>query len=142
MPWPQPSPRFPMNSYACAPAPSLRSARECLVHTGQAVAWYHGRVQRILTEDWPQLEAFDWDAACDEGHYNLVLLCGHHHTAVHAGIWVITMRDGIPWMIPPPWITPDRQPVRNRVADARTHAEHLGRQLRLAIDDPPLHRDG
>lgn len=59
-----------------------------------------------------------------------------------AGIWVITMRDGIPWMIPPPWITPDRQPVRNRVADARTQTEHLGRQLRLATDDPPLNRDG
>lgn len=70
----------------------------------------------------------------------MVLVCGHHHTAIHAGTWVIVMRGGVPWVIPPPWVTPDPKPVRNRVADARAHAERLGRQLRLAITEPPVPR--
>jgi hypothetical protein len=46
--------------------------------------------------------------------------------------------DGI---TPPRWVTADRQPLRNHVADTRTHAEHLARHLRLAIPDPPHHDD-
>jgi hypothetical protein len=93
-------------------------------------------------------------AACDAHHVswwrhgggtdldNLALACGHHHTAIHTRIWTIVMIDGIPWVIPPPWLTPDRQPIRSQVADARAHAEHLGHQLRLTINDPPPAPDG
>jgi len=31
---------------------------------------------------------------------NLVLLCGREHTAVHAGVVQIVMRDGVPWIRP------------------------------------------
>jgi hypothetical protein len=37
---------------------------------------------------------------------NLALLCPRHHTDVHAGIWSLEMRDGIPWARPPTWVDP------------------------------------
>jgi hypothetical protein len=46
--------------------------------------------------------------------HNGVLLCGHHHRLVEAGDWEITRAaDGIPEFRPPPWIDPDRRPLRN-----------------------------
>ena len=45
---------------------------------------------------------------------NAVLLCSHHHHAVHAGMWSIRMRDGIAWFIPAAYLDPDRRPRRNR----------------------------
>ncbi len=60
---------------------------------------------------------------------NLALLCGSHHTAVHAGVWSVTMgHDGIPEVVPPRWVDPDRRPRRlwhHLVAGAasRAHAE-------------------
>jgi hypothetical protein len=72
---------------------------------------------------------------------NLALLCGHHHTAVHSGLWEITMRDGVPWVRPPTWIDRHRQPIRNLAHHAADQARRLGHQLRLHLDrndlDPP-----
>ncbi|OAV61525.1 HNH endonuclease signature motif containing protein [Enteractinococcus helveticum] len=45
---------------------------------------------------------------------NAVLLCSHHHHAVHAGMWSVNMRNGIAWFIPAPYLDPDRRPRRNR----------------------------
>src|SRR5690625_682003 len=45
---------------------------------------------------------------------NAVLLCSHHHHAVHAGIWTVTMQDGVAWFIPAPYLDPDQRPRRNR----------------------------
>jgi hypothetical protein len=36
--------------------------------------------------------------------------------------WDITMIDGMPWFIPPPWIDPDQKP--------RQHSRHKLRELR------------
>lgn len=44
---------------------------------------------------------------------NTALLCGYHHTLVHQGEWTARMIDGIPHVIPPPWIDPVRTPQRN-----------------------------
>lgn len=44
---------------------------------------------------------------------NGVLLCNHHHHAVHAGAWEIDMGTGQPWFIPAPYLDPRRQPQRN-----------------------------
>ena len=37
---------------------------------------------------------------------NLAMVCGRHHTDVHAGTWELEMRDGIPWAKPPTWLDP------------------------------------
>ena len=68
---------------------------------------------------------------------NLALLCGHHHTAVHSGLWEITMRDGLPWVRPPTWIDPHRRPLRNIAHHATDQAKRLGHQLRLQLDHTP-----
>ena len=44
---------------------------------------------------------------------NGVLLCSHHHHAVHAGAWEIQVVDGIPWFIPAPYHDPAQTPRRN-----------------------------
>jgi len=43
-----------------------------------------------------------------------VLLCPYHHTQIHHGHWQIRRADdGIPELIPPTWIDPNRTPRRN-----------------------------
>jgi hypothetical protein len=44
---------------------------------------------------------------------NLALLCGRHHTEVHAGDWELDVRDGVCWVTPPTWIDPLQRPLRN-----------------------------
>lgn len=41
---------------------------------------------------------------------NLVMLCAHHHTVVHAQHWDIHLDHGRPVLIPPAWIDPTRTP--------------------------------
>ncbi|MDN6411531.1 MAG: HNH endonuclease [Yaniella sp.] len=45
---------------------------------------------------------------------NATLLCSHHHHAVHAGMWAVRIKDGIPWFIPALYLDPDQRPRRNR----------------------------
>lgn len=44
---------------------------------------------------------------------NLVLLCTTHHALIHHSEWELTMPDGVPEFIPPPYVDPKRQPRRN-----------------------------
>lgn len=44
------------------PAAEVWSPLEYLAHTGDAIGWYAARISRILTEDRPCLDPFDWDA--------------------------------------------------------------------------------
>ena len=44
---------------------------------------------------------------------NMCLLCGPHHRSIDTGQWRITMRNGVPWYTPPPWIDPTQTPIRN-----------------------------
>ncbi|HEY4615594.1 MAG TPA: HNH endonuclease signature motif containing protein [Citricoccus sp.] len=46
---------------------------------------------------------------------NGVLLCSHHHHAVHAEAWSISMRNGVPWFVPAAYRDPRRRPRRNTV---------------------------
>jgi len=41
---------------------------------------------------------------------NGILLCSNHHHRVHDDGWEITIRDGVPWFIPPAHIDPHRRP--------------------------------
>jgi len=45
---------------------------------------------------------------------NAVLLCSHHHHAVHAGMWTIRMQEEVAWFIPAAYLDPDRRARRNR----------------------------
>ena len=53
----------------------------------------------------------EWQAGGDTDIDNLVLICKYHHTRHLNHGWVIDMRDGIPWFIPPPTIDPDQRPI-------------------------------
>jgi hypothetical protein len=45
---------------------------------------------------------------------NAVLLCAHHHRAVHGGGWNVRIgADGLPEFLPPAWLDRDRRPRRN-----------------------------
>ncbi len=61
---------------------------------------------------------------------NLVLLCTRHHTAVHTGHWRLAVIDGVPYVIPPPWIDPTATPRRNTMPTAEHQARTLGQRLR------------
>ncbi|MFC4371208.1 HNH endonuclease signature motif containing protein [Citricoccus nitrophenolicus] len=54
-----------------------------------------------------------WEHGGPTSVENGVLLCVHHHHAVHSGAWDIDMRSGSPWFIPAPYLDPRRQPQRN-----------------------------
>jgi hypothetical protein len=71
--------------------------------------------QRDLTASWCHAHHIvAWQAGGPTVLDNLVLLCGHHHRLVHTGDWTVVMaHDGHPDFLPPPWIDPDRTPLRN-----------------------------
>jgi hypothetical protein len=66
---------------------------------------------------------------------NLVLLCRRHHTAHHAGVYPIEMRDGVPWVQLPAWHDPARPWLRNT-----THLQHhtADRIARTLLRQPEL----
>ncbi|WP_088319841.1 HNH endonuclease signature motif containing protein [Kineosporia sp. R_H_3] len=66
---------------------------------------------------------------------NLVSLCPNHHQQVHAGLWVVEVLDGIPWVRPPSWVDPERRRTRNLHHQTHTAAQRIGQQLRLALDE-------
>ncbi|RKT87272.1 HNH endonuclease [Saccharopolyspora antimicrobica] len=52
---------------------------------------------------------------------NLVMLCGHHHRAIHNQHWTITVEDNRPLFTPPTTVDPDRRP---RPGGRSVGAEH------------------
>jgi hypothetical protein len=65
---------------------------------------------------------------------SMVLLCGRHHTAHHAGIYPIQMRDGIPWVKVPSWQDPHQPWLRNN-----THQHHaIAGALTTTLTQPSL----
>jgi hypothetical protein len=54
-----------------------------------------------------------WEHGGPSSVDNGVLLCSHHHHAVHAGAWTISMRHGVPWFIPAAYRDPYQRPRRN-----------------------------
>lgn len=63
----------------------------------------------------------------------MALLCRHHHTAHHAGIYGLQLRDGVPWVRVPAWVDPARPWLRNTTHHHGQLADTLVRQL----TDPP-----
>ncbi|MDQ1396749.1 MAG: hypothetical protein QOG64_2008 [Acidimicrobiaceae bacterium] len=52
------------------PAPAVWSALEYLGHGRDVLRWYRGRIDRVLDEDHPLLEALDWDTVTDGARYH------------------------------------------------------------------------
>ena len=44
---------------------------------------------------------------------NLVLVCGWHHREFDRRGWAVRITDGVPEWLPPPWLEPERRPIRN-----------------------------
>ena len=70
-----------------------------------------------------------WSAGGGTDLRNLALLCPRHHSEVHAGIWEVSMIDGVPWVRPPSWVDPQRRPLRNTTRYRVQQANDLGRGL-------------
>lgn len=70
----------------------------------------------------------------------MVLLCGRHHTAHHAGVYDIEMRNGIPWVRLPSWRDVTRPWLRNTSHDHHRLADSAAR--RIDPGPPPLWAPG
>jgi hypothetical protein len=75
-----------------------------------------------------------WSAGGPTDLDNLIAACGPHHRELHAGIWQIVWKDGIPWVRPPKAYDPWRRLQRNTTFQARHDAARLGEQLTLDHD--------
>jgi hypothetical protein len=108
-----------------------------IVHNSQGGVLNYGTTQRLATRK-QTLALIARDRGCSfpgctsppewtERHYikpwrdggrtdlgNLCLLCDHHHDRIDTGGWTITIRNGLPWFIPPAWLDPEQRPRRNR----------------------------
>jgi hypothetical protein len=67
---------------------------------------------------------------------NLAMVCGRHHAETHAGTWSLDMRDGIPWVKPPPWLDSEQRWRRNTF----THHRQAAEQLAAYLSPPPHYR--
>ena len=101
------------------------------LHMGRRHRFFTGALRRalVLRDKGCAFPGCDRPPGWCEGHHirfwadggptslsNGVLLCGFHHRLIHVGDWRITMGDdGHPMFHPPPWIGPDRRPLRNTV---------------------------
>lgn len=52
------------------PGADLWSPLEYIAHTGDAIDWYYGRIDRVLTERQPTLDPFDWDQHTAAARYS------------------------------------------------------------------------
>ncbi len=69
---------------------------------------------------------------------NLALLCGPHHTAVHAGVYNLVMIAGVPWVRMPALVDPARPLQRNTLHHDTARARKTGEQIRLTLDPKDL----
>ncbi|SFB36978.1 HNH endonuclease [Amycolatopsis marina] len=44
---------------------------------------------------------------------NMILVCARHHRELHHTGWSVRIRHGTPEFIPPEWLDPEQQPLRN-----------------------------
>jgi hypothetical protein len=58
---------------------------------------------------------------------NGIMLCSHHHHRVHDNGWIIRIRAGRSWFIPPVHLDPEQRPRPGNVAPS-----HLARELLAA----------
>ncbi|MEV8377850.1 HNH endonuclease signature motif containing protein [Kribbella sp. NPDC056861] len=68
---------------------------------------------------------------------NLVLLCGAHHRAVHAGHWTITITNGVVAVARPTWADPT--PTNPHTLMSHVLEQHAS--TTIMVDPPPDARD-
>ncbi|GAA4778564.1 HNH endonuclease signature motif containing protein [Citricoccus nitrophenolicus] len=61
-----------------------------------------------------------WERGGPTSVENGVLLCSHHHHAVHSDAWEISVRSGVPWFIPAPYLDHTQRARRNRYRSGGT----------------------
>jgi hypothetical protein len=66
---------------------------------------------------------------------NLAMLCGPHHTGVHAETWTLGIRDQVVWAKPPPWIDPEQRWRRNTYRDHQEATDQLALDLKPTAPD-------
>ncbi|SDJ10404.1 protein of unknown function [Frankineae bacterium MT45] len=70
--------------------------------------------QCTVPVQWTQVHHhIPWQRGGETALHNMALVCGHHHRAFEKLGWTLSMADGAPWWIPPPWIDPRQTPLRN-----------------------------
>src|SRR3981189_3645063 len=47
--------------------------------------------------------------------HNLVLVCSYHHRLLHFSEWEVAIVNGTPEFYPPPFLDPERKPLRNHL---------------------------
>ena len=86
--------------------------------------------------EWSDAHHVQWwskNGPTDVSH--LAMVCGRHHSDIHAGTWTLEMRNGIPWSKPPVWLDREQHWRRN------TYTEHRKAAEQLAITLSPDHHD-
>jgi hypothetical protein len=68
-----------------------------------------------------------WEKGGATNVADMAMACGPHHADIHADIWKLEMRHGIPWAKPPKWLDPGQRWRRN------TYRQHLGAAEQLSI---------
>jgi hypothetical protein len=56
-----------------------------------------------------------WAAGGPTALRNLVLVCGFHHRLLHFSEWEVAIVNGRPEFYPPPFLDPERKPLRNHL---------------------------
>jgi hypothetical protein len=58
-----------------------------------------------------------WEQGGKTDIENMALICDLHHDQHQRAGWRLTMTNGRPWAIPPPWIDSTQTPIRNTLHD-------------------------
>jgi HNH endonuclease len=82
-----------------------------------------------------------WAAGGTTSVENLALLCPVHHTAVHARVYVVEMREGVPWVRLPTWVDYRRPWLKNlthhRRQESRERVQRFAHQFEINLSRHP-----
>jgi 8-oxo-dGTP pyrophosphatase MutT (NUDIX family) len=124
------------------PAPDAWSPLEYIAHTGDAVAWYSARVHRIVTEDQPVLEAFEWDTHTATQRYHQRHL-GDVLADVNAGcagfVDELASFGDADWLLEGTGSDGEPRTIAELASRAAHEAHHHLRDIELGIAGPERH---
>ncbi|MGX5694909.1 DUF222 domain-containing protein [Agromyces soli] len=68
---------------------------------------------------------------------NGIMLCSHHHHRVHRDGWLVFIRDGRSWFVPPAHLDPAQTARAGNLATDHLIRQHLAKRRRRAIGSSP-----